>query len=79
MTLLAFTVAMAMKIVGILLITAMLVIPAATARALASTPERMAVLASLAGMLAVPQGSPSPRLDGAAGPTIVCGPAAPLR
>ena len=71
-TLLAFTVAMAMKIVGILLITAMLVIPAATARALASTPERMAVLASLAGMLAVTLGlAVSYRLDSAAGPTIV--------
>lgn len=70
--LMALAVAMAMKIVGILLITAMLIIPAAAARMLSSTPERMAILAALAGMLAVTLGLlVSFRADTAAGPTIV--------
>ncbi|MEZ5823304.1 MAG: metal ABC transporter permease [Geminicoccaceae bacterium] len=70
--LMAFAVAMAMKIVGILLITAMLVIPAATARTLSPTPERMALLAALFGATAVTLGLfASFRADTAAGPTIV--------
>ena len=40
MFLIAFTIAIAMKIVGILLMTALLIIPAAAARKLARTPER---------------------------------------
>ncbi|MDU8925800.1 iron chelate uptake ABC transporter family permease subunit [Alisedimentitalea sp. MJ-SS2] len=43
---LALVVAVAIKVVGVLLIGAMLVIPAATARRFADTPERMAVLAT---------------------------------
>ena len=50
MLLLASTVAIGMKVVGALLITAMLIIPAAAARKLASTPEQMALLASAIGM-----------------------------
>ena len=42
--LLAMVVAISMKIMGILLITSMLIIPAATARRFARTPEGMAVL-----------------------------------
>ena len=42
----ALLVAMSIEVVGALLITALLVIPAATARSLASTPERMAMLAA---------------------------------
>ncbi len=49
MVLLALLIAIAMKIVGILLITALLIIPAATARRFAATPEIMAVLASIFG------------------------------
>ncbi|MEZ5931265.1 MAG: metal ABC transporter permease [Alphaproteobacteria bacterium] len=51
--LLAFLIAIAMKIVGVLLITAMLIIPAAAARPLAKTPEGMACLAGMIGVLAV--------------------------
>ncbi|HEY9164136.1 MAG TPA: metal ABC transporter permease, partial [Magnetovibrio sp.] len=52
MLMLALVVALAMKVVGILLVTSMLVIPAAAARALARTPEAMGVLAALIGALA---------------------------
>jgi zinc transport system permease protein len=51
--LVAVTVTAAMKVVGVLLITALLVVPAAAARRLARTPEQMALLASGVGMLAV--------------------------
>lgn len=47
--LLAVTVAIAMKIVGVLLIVAFLVMPAAAARPFSSTPEAMAALAALIG------------------------------
>ncbi len=53
MLLLAVIVAVSLKIVGILLITSLLVIPAATARRLSKTPEQMAALAALIGCLAV--------------------------
>ena len=53
LTLLACIVAIGMQVVGALLITALLIIPAATARKLASTPEQMALLASGFGGLAV--------------------------
>lgn len=51
--LIALMTAIAMKIVGLMLITALLVIPAAAARRLAITPERMAVLAAAVAGLAV--------------------------
>lgn len=51
--LVALTVTAAMKVMGVLLITALLIIPAAAARRLARTPEQMALLASAIGMLAV--------------------------
>lgn len=51
--LLALVVAISMKVVGVLLITALLIIPAATARHFAKTPEQMAGLASLMAMLTV--------------------------
>ena len=70
---LALTVAIAIKIVGALLIAAMLVIPAATARPLAGTPERMAMVAAGLGALAVAVGlEVAMRFDTPAGPTIVC-------
>ncbi len=53
MLMVALVIAIAMKIVGILLITSLLIIPAATARNFARTPEQMAFLASLIGSLAV--------------------------
>ena len=54
---LAVVVAVALKVVGALLIAAMLIIPAAAARALSRTPEAMAALAVLFGMLASLAGS----------------------
>lgn len=53
MILVALVIAVAMKVVGLLLITALLIIPAATARHFAKTPEQMAVLASVCGCAAV--------------------------
>jgi zinc transport system permease protein len=52
----AGVVAIGMKIVGILLILSLIIIPAATARRLASTPERMAGLAVVFGVLSVVAG-----------------------
>lgn len=52
MLVMAFVIAIAMKIVGILLITALLIIPAATARRFATSPEVMALLAGLIGAAA---------------------------
>lgn len=50
--LLAMIVAVAVKLVGVLLISAMLIIPAAMARIYAKTPEQMAFLACLFGIVA---------------------------
>lgn len=75
--LIAVVVAISMKVVGILLITAMLIIPPATARHLAKTPEQMAVLAILFGGLSVAGGlSGSYQWDTPAGPSIVIAAAA---
>ncbi len=72
MLLLAFTVALAMKLVGILLITSLLVIPAAAARAFSATPERMAAIAGVIAVLSVIAGlGASLWLDTPAGPSIV--------
>lgn len=69
---LALVIAIAMKIVGVLLITALLVIPAATARHFARTPEAMALLASATGCVAVVSGlALSWFADTPAGPSIV--------
>jgi len=70
---LAFVVAVAIKVVGVLLIAAMLIIPAAAARTLASTPERMAMIATAFGILSVLAGLRASLLfDTPTGPTIVC-------
>lgn len=72
MLLMALVIAIAMKIVGIMLITSLLIIPAATARRFASTPERMAVYASLIGALSVIGGlTGSLHYDTPSGPSIV--------
>ncbi len=72
MLLLASTVAIGMKVVGALLITAMLIIPPAAARKLAATPESMAFYASAVGMMAVVSGlALSWFVDTPAGPSIV--------
>lgn len=49
--LLAISIAIAMKIVGILLVTALLIIPPAAARRFAQSPEAMAVTAATIGMI----------------------------
>ena len=70
---LAMVVAVAIKVVGVLLIAAMLIIPAAAARPLARTPERMALIAALIGMSSALGGLfISFQLDTPTGPTIVC-------
>jgi zinc transport system permease protein len=51
--LLAVVIAVAMKIVGVLLVMAFLVVPAVAARPLSSTPERMAALAAGIAILGV--------------------------
>ncbi|MEX2453961.1 MAG: iron chelate uptake ABC transporter family permease subunit [Rhodospirillaceae bacterium] len=72
MTLFALVIAMAMKIVGILLVTALLIIPAAAARRFARTPEQMAVFAAVAGSAAVALGLQGSLLwDLPSGPAIV--------
>ena len=54
--LIAITVAISVRMVGVLLITSMLIIPASTARQFAPTPIIMAVLSAGTGMLAVAGG-----------------------
>ncbi|WP_075292661.1 zinc ABC transporter permease subunit ZnuB [Pararhizobium arenae] len=72
MLLMALVIAIAMKIVGILLITSLLIIPAATARRFSSSPEIMAVMASVIGALAVTGGLfGSLHFDTPSGPSIV--------
>lgn len=72
MVLLAAVIAVAIKIVGMLLVTAMLIIPAATARRLSGGPVAMAILASVCGSAAVLGGlGASWHLDTPAGPSIV--------
>ena len=77
MLLIALVIALAMKIVGVLLITSLLIIPAAAAQRHARTPEQMAIGASLIGLLAVSAGlSLSWFQDTPAGPSIVVSAAA---
>ncbi|WP_312929164.1 metal ABC transporter permease [Stutzerimonas nitrititolerans] len=72
MLLIAVVIAVAMKIVGVLLITSLLIIPAAAAQRHARTPEQMACGASLLGLLAVCLGlALSWYQDTPAGPSIV--------
>lgn len=72
MLLIAIVIAVAMKIVGVLLITSLLIIPSAAARRLSSTPEQMAILASVIGCLSVLGGvAGSWTFDTPAGPSVV--------
>jgi zinc transport system permease protein len=69
---LAVLVAVALKVVGVLLITAMLIVPAAAARAMARTPEAMAAHAALIAAAAALGGLwGSVHLDTPTGPSIV--------
>lgn len=70
--LIALTIAVSMKIVGVLLITSLLIIPAAAARLLSATPEQMAVRASLIGCTSVVAGLVMAfAIDVPVGPSIV--------
>ena len=70
--LIAILVAVAMKVIGALLVTSLLIIPAASARRFSSTPEMMALLSVVAGIFAVSLGLAASFLwDTPAGPSIV--------
>jgi zinc transport system permease protein len=72
MLLTAVVIAISLKIIGALLITALLIIPAAAARKLSATPEQMAVLAAIAGAVSVVAGLYSSlNYDTPSGPSIV--------
>ncbi|MEZ8225980.1 zinc ABC transporter permease subunit ZnuB [Vibrio splendidus] len=77
MLLVGIVIAVGMKFVGALIMTSLLIIPAATARKFANTPERMAFLASVIGSIAVFGGlSLSWFYDTPAGPSVVISAAA---
>lgn len=72
MVLVAAVIAIAIKIIGVLLITALMIIPAATARRLSAGPEIMAVAATIIGIAAVVGGLfGSLYWDTPSGPSIV--------
>ncbi|MES9856144.1 MAG: zinc ABC transporter permease subunit ZnuB [Sedimenticola sp.] len=72
MLMIALVIAVSMKIVGVLLITSMMIIPAATARRFSSTPEQMAIAAAATGAVAVLLGlAGSWYWDTPAGPSVV--------
>ena len=72
MMLMVLVVAVAMKIVGVLLITALLIIPAASARRYAKSPEGMVLIAMVMGVFAVVLGLLASMVwDTPAGPSIV--------
>ncbi|MFA0079052.1 zinc ABC transporter permease subunit ZnuB [Vibrio artabrorum] len=77
MLLVGIVIAVGMKFVGALIMTSLLIIPAATARKFAHTPEQMALLASVIGSIAVCGGlSLSWFYDTPAGPSVVISAAA---
>lgn len=70
---LAIVVAVAIKVVGALLIASLLIIPAAAARPISHTPESMAMLAAGIGVASAIGGLRASYLfDTPTGPTIVC-------
>ncbi len=72
MILLALVIAVALKVVGILLITALLIIPAATARLYSKSPKQMVLLSTLSAIVAVVLGLlTSLNWDFPTGPAIV--------
>ncbi|MCG9703744.1 zinc ABC transporter permease subunit ZnuB [Photobacterium damselae] len=77
MLMVGLVIAVAMKFVGALIITSLLIIPAATARRFARSPEMMACLASIIGAIAVVGGLIlSWQYDTPAGPSVVVSAAA---
>lgn len=72
MILTAIVIAISLKIIGALLITALLIIPAAAARRLSTSPEQMAALAAIIGSASVVGGLyASLNYDTPSGPSIV--------
>jgi zinc transport system permease protein len=72
MLLLAVIVALAMKVVGILLVTSLIIIPAASASRFSNSPEQMVFLATLGGCISVMVGLwGSLHFDTPSGPSIV--------
>ncbi|KKD59430.1 membrane protein [Grimontia sp. AD028] len=72
MLLVGLVIAVAMKFVGALIITSLMIIPAATARRFSRSPEQMAMLASVIGVIAVFGGiALSWFKDTPAGPSVV--------
>ncbi|MEZ5757199.1 MAG: iron chelate uptake ABC transporter family permease subunit [Emcibacteraceae bacterium] len=72
MLLIAFVVAVALKVIGVLLITALMIIPAAAARTMAKTPLQMIIISSVCGIISVITGiSISNMWDVPTGPAIV--------
>ncbi len=70
--LLAFMIALSMKIVGVLLVTSLLIIPAAAARKLSSSPEQMLGYSILIGIISIIAGLfGSYHFDLPTGPAIV--------
>ena len=69
---LTLTIGLAMKFVGALIITSLLIIPAATARFYAKSPEKMAIFAIIVGILSISGGLMiSAFYDTPTGPSIV--------
>lgn len=69
---LALFVALSMKLVGVLLITAILILPAAAAAPVSRSPERMVIIAATIGVLSVLAGLwLSWEADSPAGPSII--------
>ena len=70
--LMAAIIAISIKMVGILLITGMLIIPAAMARNLANNPKQMIIISIIGGLLAVVLGLYSSlQFNSASGPSII--------
>ena len=72
MILIAFVVSISLKLVGVLLITALMIIPAAAARRFGGSPELMAAMASLFGVIGIVSGLyGSAYFDTPSGPSII--------
>ena len=70
--LLAGVIALSIKMIGALLITGLLLIPAATARSLSSNPRQMVIISILVGIISVILGLfSSLELNTASGPSII--------
>lgn len=77
MMLIGLVIAVGMKFVGALIITSLLIIPAATARKFSATPEQMAIMASAIGAVSVVLGlAMSWHYDTPTGPSVVVSSAA---